>query len=97
MFKNGMNKRVHIVVSGKVQGVSFRSKVKNMADELNIYGYVKNVDDDKIEAIFEGDQNAIKNMLDFCKDGPEDAEVSAIVIDEENYNGEFNKFSIIDK
>lgn len=91
-----MNKRVHILVSGRVQGVSFRSRVKKMADELSLHGYVKNVDDDKLEAIFEGDKNAIENMLEFCKDGPEDAEVSAIVIDEENYNGEFNKFSIID-
>lgn len=89
-----MNKRVHIVVSGKVQGVFFRSRVKKLADDLNIFGYVKNVDDDKIEAIFEGNSDAIERMLDFCKEGPDEAEVAAIVIDDELYKGEFKEFLV---
>lgn len=90
-----MNRRVHIVVSGKVQGVFFRSQIKKLAEELRLHGYVKNVDKDKMEAIFEGEDNAVERVLEFCKDGPEEAEVAAIVIDEEQYLGEFKDFSIV--
>ncbi|MBS3108306.1 acylphosphatase [Candidatus Woesearchaeota archaeon] len=90
-----MNKRVHVVVSGKVQGVFFRSKIRELASKLKITGYVRNVQNDKLEAIFEGDDISVNNILKFCKEGPEEAEVSAIVIDEETYKGEFKDFSVI--
>lgn len=89
-----MNRRVHIVVSGKVQGVSFRSNIKKLADSLIVYGTVKNIDIDKIEAIFEGEPIAVNKLIEFCKEGPNEAEVLAIIIDEEDYKGEFKNFSI---
>ncbi len=91
-----MNKRVHIVVSGKVQGVFFRSNIKKLADELKVSGYVRNIDDDKIEAVFEGDVKPIESLVEFCKEGPENAEVSAIIVDEQDYKGEFKTFSVIE-
>lgn len=89
-----MNRRVHIVVSGKVQGVSFRSNIKKLADSLIVHGTVKNIDIDKIEAIFEGEPIAVNKLVEFCKEGPDEAEVLAIIIDEEDYKGEFKNFSI---
>ena len=91
-----MNKRVHVVVSGKVQGVFFRSNIKKLADELKISGYVRNVDVDKREAVFEGDVKSVESLVEFCKEGPENAEVSAIIVDEQNYKGEFRNFSVIE-
>lgn len=50
-----MNSRVYVLVSGKVQGVFFRSSAKKRADELNLTGWVKNLDDGRVEAVFEVD------------------------------------------
>ena len=90
-----MDKRVHVVVSGKVQGIFFRSNIKNLADNLGIKGYVKNVENDKLEAVFEGTNEAIEKMLEFCKEGPEEAEISAIVTEEEQLKNEFINFSVV--
>ena len=70
--------------------------IKKLADELKISGYARNVDDDKLEAVFEGDVKSVESLVEFCKEGPENAEVSAIIVDEQNYKGEFRNFSVIE-
>ncbi len=90
-----MNTRVHVFVSGKVQGVFFRSSTKNMAQVLGLKGWVRNLADGRVEAVFEGEEEAIEKMLEWCKAGPEYAKVTGIEVVAEHYKGEFNEFLLL--
>jgi len=70
--------RVCIIVHGMVQGVFFRSNTKRMALSLGLKGYVKNMSDDTVEIVAEGTEDKIKELIVFCKKGPEAAEVKKI-------------------
>ena len=75
-------KRVHILIEGKVTGVCFRKYIKFNADKLNIKGWVKNRSN-SVEAIFEGEDSAVNQMIMLCKKGPDYAEVKNINLKEE--------------
>jgi acylphosphatase len=90
-----MEKKVYVIIYGKVQGVWFRVNTKNKADELGIYGWVKNTDDGKVEAVFEGDEKKITKMIEWCSIGPSQAKVIKIEILKKKYIKEYNDFSII--
>ena len=62
--------RAHVFVSGRVQGVFFRQKTKDQAESQCVTGWVKNLDDGRVEAVFEGDEDAVKMLVAFCKKGP---------------------------
>lgn len=87
-------RKVHIIVSGRVQGVGFRYSTYNKAKELNINGWVKNTFDGKVEAMLEGDENNIREMLSWCGKGPSMAFVSNIEILEQPYIEEYKEFTI---
>lgn len=89
-----MNTRVYILVSGKVQGVFFRSSAKKRADELRLTGWVKNLDDGRVEAVFEGEQEKVDKMVEWCRKGPNYSEVKDIQVIPEKYTGEFKDFSV---
>ena len=86
--------RIHVYISGRVQGVGYRYSTVNKAQSLNITGWVRNTHDDKVEAIFEGDENSVEEMLKWCKKGPSMAFVTNIEIFKQTYNGEFHGFTI---
>lgn len=88
--------RVHIFVEGKVQGVYFRQNTLYKAQELNIFGWVRNIKDGRVEAVFEGQMVNIQKILNWCKLGPKNAMVSNIEIITESYNCEFSDFQILD-
>ncbi|MBM3200234.1 acylphosphatase [Candidatus Woesearchaeota archaeon] len=88
-------RRVHVWVSGNVQGVFFRAYTRMKAHELGIKGWVKNLPDDKVEAVFEGDDESIIMMIEFCKKGPEGATVTNVRVKEEKHTGEFDSFNIL--
>ena len=88
-------KRVRIIISGEVIGVGFRFFIKEYARDLGITGIVKNMDDNKVEAIFEGEEKNIEELISKCKAGPDSAKVSDIVIKEEKFRNEFRDFEII--
>ena len=90
-----MKRRSHVFVSGNVQGVSFRSHVRELAQKHGIQGWVKNRGTDQLEAVFEGESDAVQKLVDFCSDGPELAEVEAIMIDDEPHTGEFAGFDVL--
>ncbi|MCX6661509.1 MAG: acylphosphatase [Euryarchaeota archaeon] len=73
-----MNARVHVRISGKVQGVWYRASTKQKADELGIFGWVRNTDDGDVEAMFEGDQTVVDEMVAWCWIGPPLARVTDI-------------------
>lgn len=80
--------KAHIFVEGKVQGVFYRSWVKKMAEELTVNGWVKNLDDGRIEAIFEGPRDKVDELVELCKQGSESAKVKHVdVVFEEPEGG----------
>ncbi len=87
--------RLHVFISGKVQGVYFRQNTSYKAQELNVMGWVRNLKDGRVEAIFEGEQENTDKLLDWCNDGPENAIVSDIKIINEPFKKEFSNFQIL--
>ncbi len=88
------NRRVRIVISGVVQGVFFRYNIRLKAGEFNVKGWGKNCADGKVEAVFEGNYEDIEKMVAWCRQGPLGARVEDVVVNDEEYRGEFNSFFI---
>lgn len=76
-------KRVHVLISGKVQGVGFRASTRRRAKNLELAGWVKNTDDGEVEAVFEGEDNNVEEMLDWCRKGPSIARVTDVEVEEQ--------------
>ncbi len=88
-------RRVHILIKGQVQGVFFRANLKQLADKSNITGWARNINNE-VEALFEGDDDSIADILLFCTKGPKGSKVKSLNLDEEHFVGEFDGFSIVD-
>jgi len=89
-----MMKRVHVYVSGIVQGVFFRHHTLEAAMELGVNGWVRNLPDGRVEAVLEGEKSSVDMMVAFCGRGPPGAHVTALELREESYKGEFKGFSV---
>jgi len=89
-----MNVRAHVTASGRVQGVFFRSRTKQEADSRDVRGWVRNRGDGGVEAVFEGEEAAVKAMVEFCERGPAGARVTKVDVVWEDYAGEFREFEI---
>lgn len=91
-----MNKkiRVHLFISGRVQGVFFRENSRRKAEKLEVNGWVKNLDDSRVEIILEGDEEEVKKIIRWTKKGPIFAKVDKVEIEEEEYKDEFKDFKI---
>lgn len=79
--------RYHILVSGKVQGVGYRMSVLQVAKRLNLNGWVKNLSDGRVEAIFEGNMSDVEQMLGWCRQGNSIAVVQDIAVKQETPEG----------
>jgi acylphosphatase len=84
--------RVHVFVSGNVQGVFFRQKTKQQAENFGVNGWVRNLPDGRVEAVFEGEEEAVKALVDYCHQGPSSAKVTGVDVRRESYRGEFSGF-----
>ncbi|MDP9491202.1 MAG: acylphosphatase [Actinomycetota bacterium] len=80
--------RARVVVRGRVQGVFFRAETRDRARSLGLAGWVRNVPDGTVEAVFEGDGEKIESMLIWCRRGPTLAEVEDIEVAWEEPRGE---------
>lgn len=89
-----MKVRAHVYVSGLVQGVFFRHETRKRASLLGVSGWVRNLPDGRVEALFEGDKEKVDGMLEFCRRGPPGAEVKDAEIEWESWKGEFQDFHI---
>lgn len=87
-------KRVNAKIHGIVQHVGFRNFVRKKAVELGITGWVKNNFDGTVEALFEGDDNLILEIIEKCKKGPLLAIVDRVEVREEEPRKEFDEFHI---
>ncbi len=85
---------VRVIISGFVQGIGFRQFIKSKANDLNIKGWVKNLPDGKVEAVFAGERSNIEKMVELCRKGPFLAEVKNVEV-EELPDQEFEAFDII--
>ena len=94
MDKDEKKVRAHLLISGRVQGVSFRYYIQDIAQSLRIKGWVKNCWDGKVEIVIEGEGKEVKELVDWCYHGPGSAIVEKIDIEWEKYKGEFKAFSI---
>lgn len=86
--------RVHIFVSGRVQGVFFRENTRKKTKELGITGWVRNLADGRLEAVFEGEKDKVEELVNWAKKGPMFAKVNGLESIPEEYQGEFNNFEI---
>ena len=77
-------RRTRVFVSGHVQGVFFRGSTREKAQELGLYGWVRNLPDGRVEAIFEGDGDRVGEMLSWCEEGPPGARVREVVSEDED-------------
>ena len=91
-----MNKvRVHIFINGKVQGVFFRQALKVISIKNSVYGSVRNLDDGRVEAILEGDENKISNVVEWCHTGPANSRVERVEVKNEKPTGLFSSFDVL--
>ena len=86
--------RAHVIVSGRVQGVFFRSTTRDEAESRNVSGWVRNLLDGRVEAVFEGDKESVDQLVEFCRKGPPNAIVRSIEVKWEEYQAEFSGFRV---
>jgi acylphosphatase len=72
--------RVHVYVTGNVQGVYFRATTRDQAEQRDIDGWVRNLDDGRVEAVFEGDDDEVDEMVEFCHEGSDAARVDDVEV-----------------
>jgi acylphosphatase len=90
-----INKRLHVVISGRVQGVGFRAYTKRTAASLGLTGWVKNLTGGQVESVFEGPDNAVRSMLAWCQEGPTLGRVDHVDSREEPFTGSYTDFRIL--
>jgi len=89
-----MKVRAHVFMSGRVQGVFFRSETRYEASRKNVSGWVRNTSDGRVEAVFEGEKDDVEELIEFCRRGPPGARVTKVDVLWEDYTGEFRGFRI---
>ena len=73
--------RAHVFVSGRVQGVYFRATTRDEAREAGVDGWVRNLPDGRVEAVFEGAEDAVASMVEFCHEGSSAANVEGVEVE----------------
>ena len=78
----------HVFVSGRVQGVYYRANTRETAEEHGVDGWVRNLDDGRVEAVFEGTEDAVSALVEWCHEGPPAANVESVEVEYEERAGE---------
>ena len=84
----------HVYFSGKVQGVFFRANTKEKAQEFGVKGWVKNLIDGRVEAVFEGEEKDVNKLINWCKNNQPHAKVDKIKVETKEPTGKFDEFFI---
>jgi len=87
-------KRIHLIISGMVQGIWFRHNTNRVANKLGLKGFVRNMPDGNVEVIAEGPEDKLKELIAFCRKGPAGARVDDVKVEYEEARNEFEGFSI---
>lgn len=89
-----MPKRLFLKIYGQVQGVGFRANIYYLARELGLVGWVRNASDSSVEILAEGEEEKLKRMIGYCKEGPRFAKIDEVEIKWAEASGEFGEFVI---
>jgi acylphosphatase len=87
-------RRVRVLIAGRVQGVFFRSYAQDNAQAIGITGWVRNLPDGRVEAVFEGDAVKVGKMIAWCHEGSPISRVDRVEVLEEVYTGEFDRLTV---
>ena len=87
-------RRIRVIVFGEVQGVAFRASALRMAEGLGLHGWVRNLADGRVEALFEGATEDVEKALAWCRHGPAFARVTGATAHEEAAAGDLAGFTI---
>ena len=87
--------RVHLIISGKVQGVYFRKHTQDISLQNNVYGWVKNLVNGDVECVLEGLKSNVDKVMIWCHQGPPNSSVDNVEIKHEEFTGHFTDFKII--
>jgi acylphosphatase len=86
--------RVHVWISGRVQGVFFRASTRKCAHRLGLSGWVRNLNDGRVEAVAEGPDSEVKSWVDWCRNGPPLSRVDEVKEVWEEALGQFDGFEL---
>ena len=93
-MESGGRERAHVYVSGQVQGVFFRDSAREKAEQLGLTGWVKNLPDGRVEALFEGPSEWVREVVQWCKQGPPHAAVEVVETEFEAPRGDLTGFEV---
>jgi acylphosphatase len=80
--------RAQVRIRGRVQGVFFRAEARSRAESLGVAGWIRNAGDGSVEAVFEGDEERVRSMVDWCRRGPSGAQVDDVEVELDEPTGE---------
>lgn len=86
-----MKKAVRLYIEGTVQGVFFRQFIKENAERCDVRGFVRNLEDGRVEVFAEGNQEDVEKLIEFCKKGPKHSQIRNVEIKEEKFQ-DFKEF-----
>ena len=86
--------KAHLLIEGRVQGVFYRAFTRNLASKLGLNGWVSNLYDGRVEALFEGSRESIEQAIQECRKGPAGSSVSNIDVRWEESSEEYKSFEI---
>lgn len=89
-----MNARIHVLVSGEVQGVFFRESTRKFACDLGVAGWVRNLPSGMVEVVAEGRKPLLDRLVEFCQKGPDAAKVGETLVEWEKYIGDLQGFCV---
>ncbi|UCE19073.1 MAG: acylphosphatase [Gemmatimonadota bacterium] len=89
-----MKSRAHIFVSGVVQGVYYRDFTQSHATAMELTGWVRNIDDGRVEITVEGERDRIDHLVERLRSGPPASRVDDVQVDWEEYSGGFSNFQV---
>lgn len=88
--------RAHVYVAGRVQGVMYRETTRREATHRGVRGWVRNLADGRVEAVFEGEERDVRALVQWCYRGPTHARVDSVVVDWEPLRGEADRFEVLE-
>lgn len=86
--------RVRLFVSGTVQGVSFRASTREQARKRGLVGWVRNLEDGRVESVVQGRKERVEELVRWCHTGPPAAKVEKVVVTDEDVGDEFRDFEV---
>ena len=87
--------RAHVFIIGKVQGVYYRQNMRIVSKRHQVNGWVRNLKDRRVEALLEGDEMNVSEVIEWCHAGTHEARVDDVNVEYESYKGEFSNFTVL--